>query len=219
MITYHNDNQETILHGGDLLLIDLSSIHKFHTLEETKFTFVLINGLSIPYYYERIAKNTNCKFIFPITLDLISCFYQIAGLPFYADCIHIHKLLTNLLADLILQHDTGNALAPGYLIQLKEELEQNYAYTYTLELLEKEYQVNRYRLCKEFRKHFNTTPIQYLHEIRIQASQSLLIETDMKIHEIAFEIGYDNTNYFISHFKKFVGTTPAEYRKYKNACC
>ena len=64
----------------------------------------------------------------------------------------------------------------------------------------------------DFKNCFQTSPLQYLHKIRIQAAKDLLIETDMKVHEISYEVGYENVNHFIAHFKKFSGTTPTAYR-------
>ena len=76
----------------------------------------------------------------------------------------------------------------------------------------REYQVSRYRLCREFKSCYQTSPLQYLHRVRIQAAKSLLVETNLKIHEISYETGYENVNHFIAHFKKITGMTPTEYR-------
>ena len=37
--------------------------------------------------------------------------------------------------------------------------------------------------------------------------------TDYKIIDIALMVGYDNMPYFSSVFKKYVGVSPAEYKK------
>ena len=72
--------------------------------------------------------------------------------------------------------------------------------------------MSRYRLCREFKSCYQTSPLQYLHRVRIQAAKSLLVETNLKIHEISYETGYENVNHFIAHFKKITGMTPTEYR-------
>lgn len=40
----------------------------------------------------------------------------------------------------------------------------------------------------------------------------LLTGTNLKVHEISYEVGYENVNYFIAHFKKNTGMTPTQYR-------
>jgi two-component system response regulator YesN len=53
----------------------------------------------------------------------------------------------------------------------------------------------------------------HLDRIRIEHAKDILRREDMKVYEIAENIGYNNVDYFHIKFKRFVGTTPAEYRK------
>ncbi len=53
---------------------------------------------------------------------------------------------------------------------------------------------------------------EYIHELRIKEAQKLLNETDLKIHEIAQELGYCNYNSFRQQFQKFTGKKPTEFR-------
>ena len=43
----------------------------------------------------------------------------------------------------------------------------------------------------------------------------MLLETGMSITEIAFECGYDNSNYYGDAFKKVNGVSPSTFRKLK----
>ncbi|MHA6530130.1 helix-turn-helix domain-containing protein [Paenibacillus sp. BAC0078] len=38
-------------------------------------------------------------------------------------------------------------------------------------------------------------------------------QTDLAIVDIAEQLGYENTSYFIKLFRNFSGRTPAEFRK------
>ena len=42
----------------------------------------------------------------------------------------------------------------------------------------------------------------------------MLTNTAMSIKEIAFELGYDNSDYFFTVFRKMTGITPLSYRKH-----
>ncbi|TLS54027.1 response regulator [Paenibacillus antri] len=53
---------------------------------------------------------------------------------------------------------------------------------------------------------------EYLSRIRLERAVKLLKSSDLKIYEIAGQIGYFNTAYFIKVFKKAFGVTPQEYR-------
>ena len=44
-------------------------------------------------------------------------------------------------------------------------------------------------------------------------ARELLTATDMRLTDIAMEIGYNEPNYFSHVFRKTVGMTPKEYRQ------
>ena len=54
--------------------------------------------------------------------------------------------------------------------------------------------------------------IHYLTALRIERSKELLKTTNMKLSDIAMEIGYNEPNYFSHVFRKTTGMTPKEYR-------
>ncbi len=55
--------------------------------------------------------------------------------------------------------------------------------------------------------------ISYLTAMRIERAKELLSGTQMKLSDIALEIGYNEPNYFSHVFRKTTGMTPKEYRK------
>ncbi len=57
----------------------------------------------------------------------------------------------------------------------------------------------------------------YIKQVRITKAKELLKDTDFSINEISNMIGFINTTYFYSAFKKEVGLTPATYRSFKNS--
>lgn len=55
---------------------------------------------------------------------------------------------------------------------------------------------------------------EYVRNRRLSHSVYLLKETDMKIIDIAYHIGYESSDSFSSSFKKLYGYTPAYFRKH-----
>ncbi|WP_227762243.1 response regulator transcription factor [Zhaonella formicivorans] len=53
----------------------------------------------------------------------------------------------------------------------------------------------------------------YLINYRLIQAKSLLINTDLKITEIAYRVGYQNPSYFSRLYKKYLGITPEEERR------
>lgn len=54
--------------------------------------------------------------------------------------------------------------------------------------------------------------VSYLKTIRINEAKKLLEETDKKIIEISYLIGYEE-KHFMKTFKSVCGVSPSEYRK------
>ncbi|CAM4296362.1 AraC-like DNA-binding protein [Paenibacillus endophyticus] len=59
--------------------------------------------------------------------------------------------------------------------------------------------------------------VDYLNETRIAKATSLLADNNIKIHNAAKEVGYQNITSFNRMFKKYTGMTPSEYRKQINS--
>lgn len=67
--------------------------------------------------------------------------------------------------------------------------------------------------CRLFKQYFKRTPVEYLNYYRISRAARLLKDTELKVLEIAMEVGFDNLSYFIGTFKHYMGSTPSKYRK------
>lgn len=57
------------------------------------------------------------------------------------------------------------------------------------------------------------SPRQYLNEYRINKAKSLIANTSKPIHEIAAEVGYEDSLAFSKVFKGHTGMSPKTYRE------
>lgn len=101
----------------------------------------------------------------------------------------------------------------GILHEIEKELAVNYAQNITLRDLASKYYVNSSYLGQLFKKRYGISFKDYLSNIRIDEAASLLLKTDKRITEIAEEVGYHDTDYFINRFIAIKGCTPSKYRK------
>ena len=51
----------------------------------------------------------------------------------------------------------------------------------------------------------------YINQIKIAEAQKLLKKERLKVYEVSFRLGYENSGYFAKIFKKYTGCTPKEY--------
>ena len=64
-----------------------------------------------------------------------------------------------------------------------------------------------------FKQYTGFAPSQYILEMKMQRSKELLTNTMLTSQEIAFEAGFDNSDYFCTAFKKKTGMSPIKYRE------
>ncbi len=70
---------------------------------------------------------------------------------------------------------------------------------------------------RAFKEETGISPINYLRKVRIDRALELLVETDLKVGEIALNVGFTNQQRFNEVFKKHLKTTPLQYRKSKKS--
>lgn len=64
-----------------------------------------------------------------------------------------------------------------------------------------------------FKKTMGESIIKYISKFRLEKSEELLKDTNMKINDISKAVGFSNCTYFVTVFKNQYGLTPAKYRK------
>ena len=73
--------------------------------------------------------------------------------------------------------------------------------------------MSRSNLVVVFREATGLTPVQYLIQTRLREAILLLRETDRTVTDIAYDVGFSDSNYFARQFRKALGTTPTAYRR------
>ncbi|MEF9959885.1 MAG: response regulator [Niameybacter sp.] len=102
---------------------------------------------------------------------------------------------------------------PQYLVrQAIDYINEHYDQKLDLQTVAGELYVSTWHLCKVIKKQTGTNFVDLLNAARIEKAKRLLLESNMKIYEIAENVGYTDTAYFSKIFKKSTQVTPNEYR-------
>ena len=64
-----------------------------------------------------------------------------------------------------------------------------------------------------FQKETGVAPISYFLRLKIQKACQYIELTNLKLHEIATLLGFEEPAYFSRLFAKIMGMSPSEYRK------
>jgi len=102
---------------------------------------------------------------------------------------------------------------PEPLRRAREQIETGYAAPCDLAMLAKVAGVTGPHLIRLFRKHLETTPIEFLWKTRVEIGARLLKETGLSISEVAYRTGFQNPYHFSRLVKKHLGEPPRAYRR------
>ncbi|TCN21478.1 AraC family transcriptional regulator [Mesobacillus foraminis] len=96
--------------------------------------------------------------------------------------------------------------------QVIQSMKENYMNDISLESYADMIATNPYTLSKTFKQTIGINFIDYLTELRMEKAKEMLTGTEMKINEIAEQVGY-RPSYFNRIFKKNTGLTPSSFRQ------
>jgi len=127
-----------------------------------------------------------------------------------------NRVLVDMLTDLIISINADadkKRKLPEYITSIKLLFDKKYNDFYSMEELAQRFNVNRYRLSREFSGFFGKTPLKYLNDVRLTHSRTLIETTELSITEIGHRVGIDNSTHFINLFKSKYGLTPNAFRE------
>lgn len=92
-------------------------------------------------------------------------------------------------------------------------LELNYQKPINLDELAQIAHMSKRNFIRSFQAAMQISPIAYLVQLRVTRGASLLRHTQLNVTEVAFMVGFGDSNYFARQFHKVLGTTPRQYRQ------
>lgn len=103
--------------------------------------------------------------------------------------------------------------AESLAIRIKEFLDLNYLRHISLSEIADAFHMNPYYISHVFHRKYNDSPINYILNRRMAEAKQMLVQTKMKVSEIAQLLGYENSNYFTILFTRMMKESPTQFRK------
>ena len=100
-------------------------------------------------------------------------------------------------------------------VRMAEDLLQagDLADPFVLETLAAAAHLSPNHLVRLFRKELQSTPLQFWDHLRIEHAQSRLKQPEMRIKEVAIDLGFKHLSHFSKWFKRHTGSTPQSVRE------
>ncbi|TCL73179.1 AraC family transcriptional regulator [Hydrogenispora ethanolica] len=143
--------------------------------------------------------------------------------PFYKElsAVHLMKILLLLLRQAeraaTARNHSANYLALSEQDPVCEKvihyLQEHYAEAIVLKDLAKSLGYTQSYVCQCFRRELHCSPLEYLHQYRIEKAKEYILYSDYSIKQIAEMIGISNIHHFTRLFRRMVGLAPGRWRE------
>lgn len=94
-------------------------------------------------------------------------------------------------------------------------IHDNYSKKISLEDISQHINLSVVHTSRLFKKETGKTVLDYVNEIKLKKAKQMFDTGKYKVYEIADELGFSNSHYFSTLFKKFYGLSPSEYLQNK----
>lgn len=178
---------------------------------------------------EGVALNATAVQVKQLCSDILNTWIRAAeddrkdfNVPFYAGLFD--KLNRCMTIDEVKNHfrDTHTLLfpppeaaedaGPGKFSGILDYIHEHYDQELSIEHFAASLNMSVGHFSRTFKEEVGEKYVEYIARYRLMKAKEMLLQTDLKIDDIAEKVGYWGRNSFIRVFRKYEGITPAKYR-------
>lgn len=232
----HGDSiTETHLVPGSVLIVFPGQTHYYRATQKLYITNIffhqgmlkqiwiksafIIDGFKELLSPAQTGKKIN---VFDIPIEVLPGIIERLNRLYYELCLQLpgYDLLSKSifidLVSMISRNSPHNPnkqiMSAGRIISALSFMENNYKKSMELQTIAEAQGISKSSLIKYFNEAFGVPPMEYLTNIRLQKAIALFNTPSLNITDIAYEVGFNDSNYFSRQFRKKMKMTPSEYR-------
>lgn len=233
---FHINEEKLVVQKGNGLFINSGCLHMVEDKNQSGCVYICLNinphfllpqELRATYVYPYIQA-TNIPYLNIEAAEtwgrniLEACIkvneYIQRKLPYYE--IEITGQITFIWKNLLmngfkLEYDQMEMKKNERMKQMLNWIHSHYAEKIMLNDIAGAGKLSRAECCRYFKRILKTSPLSYVMEYRIQKSLELLQDAESNVTEVAYQVGFNSTSYFIDKFRKSMHMTPLAYKKAK----
>lgn len=233
------DGQRSILREGDYFIVDYGTQHAYRSLSDEPLQ--VVNMLFYPEFLERSL--ANCRYFEDVINSYLLRFsYRTlrsspTGKTFHDDNDRIRPIVDEIVSEfrrkrygyieyircrfvemlILTMRKIGKseqALGKSEVVrEITDYINENYAGTIRLSDMAEKYNYSVSYLSRKFSAEVGMGFSDYVQRIRIEQSCRLLEQSELRVGDIAEQVGYDNLKFFNQIFRNTLGVTPREFRR------
>lgn len=151
--------------------------------------------------------------VHPIYTDDLSSRYAvlIEKITNSDDVLKLHTDMIKEYCELVLNLSTKDY--SHFIKNIIEYIRINLDSDLSLETISKIVSASPSKISRNFKAETGESITDYINKARIDAATSLISDDRLSLTDIAFKVGFNDTNYFSKIFKRLTGKSPSDYRK------
>ncbi|MCP3776450.1 AraC family transcriptional regulator [Paenibacillus sp. MZ04-78.2] len=210
-----------LMHGGKGLCLDLMAEELLnYYLILYKAAMPLTSRRELLALWEAVDNPFQLQFSFaphdPIAmLDKAQAMYKAWERTDELEKLHVKSLFYQFVHELLRQlaSQSVQAQRPDLVAQAIRYIHEHYKEPITLESLADMLDCNPRQFLRMFRNSRQTSPIDYLIQVRMDKAKELLLNTECTMKQISESVGYSDSYYFSRMFKKCTGVSPTAFKE------
>ena len=173
------------------------------------------NMISPTLYDELLEPST--PITFPVSTSTLRYIEEMLNSPNFQSANFAQSMKTihfSISIDLLTAHQLTKIppACPTWLNDFVGELKKPENFLFSIEELTAKLPYSHGYICREFKKYFNQTIIEFFNEQKINQASFLLMNTNLKILNISNIVGYSSPKNFINQFTKRFSISPSAWR-------
>ena len=101
---------------------------------------------------------------------------------------------------------------PPMITKAKQYIEEHHTENVRMGQVARAVCTSPFYFCKMFKAKTGINFTDYLSRVRVEKSKNLLLNPNLRVSEIAFEVGFQSLTHFNRVFKRVMGQSPTDYR-------
>ncbi|CAN5621553.1 AraC family transcriptional regulator [soil metagenome] len=214
-----------IIEAGDFFIVPMKTSHTYHANEDNPWTIYWIHfkgkasGSMIELFHKKLngfkgflKYNEQSLNLFNEMYNQLERGYGIDNLIYSNMCLG-YFLTTMIYND---RYDVRSQLKhKDVLDKAVDFLGSNINEMLTLNQMAAAVNLSPSHFSFSFKKKTGFSPIEYFNHLKVQKACQYLLFTDLRVREIALELGMTDPYYFTRMFTKVMGMSPNNYREKK----
>ncbi len=121
--------------------------------------------------------------------------------------------LCDMLSLAYLKTENNENQEQSFCDQMVRYLKKNHNQNISSTDICRHFNCSRSHISHKFNEKMGISIKQYINQLRIEDAKNMLLYSELTVTEIAFSVGFSDSNYFTGIFKKQTGFTPSAFRK------